>query len=285
MGKNYTVGVDGADTTRKGTQTLKKVWNVISVVIVVAAVTLALLLVGTRIIGLRPLTVLSGSMEPEIKTGSLVYVKEVDTATLKEGDIITYTIDANGTYATHRIVEVIPEGMTLDVEGNVVPIDTSSENYVPNKVKITHRFRTKGDNNDHADATPVADVNVVGEVQFSIPLLGYVSNYIQNPPGTYVAISIGALLILLVFLPDLLFEDHSKKKKKGKEDGAADTAEKAESDTAAAHDETTESDIAEINVGAASSTEAGTDIESATADTNDTPDADVTVEDESENKK
>ena len=48
---------------------------------------------------------------------------------------------------------------------------------------------------------------------FSIPYLGYVSHYIQNPPGKYVAISGGAILILLVFLPDI-FTDENKKKKR-----------------------------------------------------------------------
>ena len=39
---------------------------------------------------------------------------------------------------------------------------------------------------------------------FTIPKLGYGANYIQHPPGLYVAISAGAVLLLLTFLPDLL---------------------------------------------------------------------------------
>ena len=54
---------------------------------------------------------------------------------------------------------------------------------------------------------------------FTIPQLGYVVSYIQNPPGTYVAISAGAILLLLVFLPDLFGDD--KKKKKDADDDAA----------------------------------------------------------------
>ena len=52
---------------------------------------------------------------------------------------------------------------------------------------------------------------------FSIPMLGYVSDYIQDPPGSYVAIGIGAALILAVFLPDLF--------KKKKTDQASDVNE------------------------------------------------------------
>ena len=45
------------------------------------------------------------------------------------------------------------------------------------------------------------------------------ANYIQNPPGMYIAISVGAVFLLLVFLPDLIFDDEEEKegKKKGKE--------------------------------------------------------------------
>lgn len=39
---------------------------------------------------------------------------------------------------------------------------------------------------------------------FTIPKLGYAANYIQHPPGLYVAISAGAVLLLLTFLPGLL---------------------------------------------------------------------------------
>ena len=52
---------------------------------------------------------------------------------------------------------------------------------------------------------------------FTIPYLGYVSNYIQNPPGMYVAIAAGAILILLVFLPDLFADDKKKKEEKKEE--------------------------------------------------------------------
>ena len=46
--------------------------------------------------------------------------------------------------------------------------------------------------------------NLIGVPVFSIPYLGYLSNYIQNPPGMYVAIAAGAMLLLMMFLPELL---------------------------------------------------------------------------------
>ena len=77
------------------------------------------------------------------------------------------------------------------------------------------------------DIGTVLGVNVLGEVKFSIPYLGYLASYIQEPPGSYVAISVGAILLLLVFLPDLIFEtDEEKRQRLEKE--AAKAKEKAE---------------------------------------------------------
>ncbi len=184
---------------------IKKAMNVVSTLIVVLAVILAILLVGVRLVGLQVFTVLSGSMEPEFHTGSLIYVKDVDPFTLKERDIITFMLDEN-TIATHRIVGVVPD----EEDPSVV------------------RFRTKGDANNSEDGTLVHYRNVIGTPVFSIPLLGYLSAYIQEPPGTYVAISVGAILLLLVFLPDLFSDsEEEEKKKKTKENTAANAPARA----------------------------------------------------------
>ena len=53
------------------------------------------------------------------------------------------------------------------------------------------------------DAAPVAQENVLGTPVFSIPLLGYVAAFVQQPPGSYVAVAVGAVLLALVLLPDL----------------------------------------------------------------------------------
>lgn len=168
---------------------IKKIWNGLTTLLVAVVVVLAVLLVGARVIGLQVFTVLSGSMEPAYHVGSLIYVKEVDARQLETGDVITFMVDED-TVATHRIAGVFPDEN-----------DPS-----------TIRYRTKGDANEAEDGTLVHYKNVIGTPIFSIPGLGYVAAYIQQPPGMYVAISAGALLILLVFLPDL-FSDEEKKQK------------------------------------------------------------------------
>ena len=57
---------------------------------------------------------------------------------------------------------------------------------------------------------------MIGKPVFTIPYLGYLANYIQNPPGTYIALSIGAMVMFLVFLPDLFEGDGNTKKQKKK---------------------------------------------------------------------
>lgn len=167
---------------------IKKIWNGFTTVIVAVVVILAILMVGARAVGLRVFTVLSGSMEPTYHVGALIYVKSVDYTELEAGDVITFMLDEN-TVATHRITEVVPDEDDPDVL----------------------RFRTKGDANDSEDASLVHYKNVIGTPVFTIPCLGYVANYIQNPPGTYIAIAVGAILLLLVFLPDLFSDEASRK--------------------------------------------------------------------------
>lgn len=167
----------------------KKVWNGFTTVLVAIVVILAILLVGARLIGLQVFTVLSGSMEPTYHTGSLIYVKEVDPYELEDGDVITFMVSED-TVATHRIVAVVPD----EEDATVV------------------RFQTKGDANDAVDGSLVHYKNVIGSPVFTIPQLGYVANYIQNPPGTYIALSAGAILLLLVFLPDLFADDDKAEK-------------------------------------------------------------------------
>lgn len=161
-------------------KTLRKTWNIISTVLVSLVVLLALLLVGARVFGLQVFTVLSGSMEPTYHTGSLIYVKKVDPYTIQSGQVITFMLDED-TIATHRVVAVVPD----EEDASVI------------------RFRTKGDANASEDGGLVHYKNVIGTPVFTIPYLGYVASYIQHPPGMYVAIAAGAVLLMLTFLPDI----------------------------------------------------------------------------------
>lgn len=189
--------------------TLKKIWNIVSTALVVFMVLSAIFLMGSRLLGFRCFNIISPSMEPEYGVGDLIYVKEVNPATIKEGDVITFIVNEDLVVGTHRVVRV------------------DSEN---------RRFYTKGDANDIEDQAPVHFNNVIGVPQFSIPKLGYVSDFVQNPPGMYITIGVGIVLILLVFLPDML-----GKKKEDEEN--QETAAQTEIDATAEENERLKAEI------------------------------------------
>ena len=165
-------------------QILKKTWNVVSTALVALVVLCAIFLMGSRLLGFRVFTIISGSMEPEYSVGDLIYVKSVDVNTIKVGDPITFILNEDLVVATHRVVRIDAE---------------------------KQHFYTKGLANEIEDNDPVHFKNVIGVPQFSIPKLGYVSNFIQHPPGMYITIGIGVLLILIVFLPDMLKKKEPEK--------------------------------------------------------------------------
>lgn len=164
-----------------------KVWNAVTTILVALVAILAVLLVGARVVGLQVFTVLSGSMEPQFGAGDLIYVKEVDPFELESGDIITFMLSED-TIATHRVTRVVPD----EEDASVL------------------RFATKGDANESEDGALVHYKNVLGSPIFSIPKLGYVANFIQEPPGTYIAIAGGAFLLALVFIPDLFTDEEEE---------------------------------------------------------------------------
>lgn len=170
---------------------LKKAWNTVSWVLIAAVVILAILLAGVRLVGLQVFTVLSGSMEPTYHTGSLIYVKKVDPQDIQAGQVITFMLNED-TVATHRVVAVVPD----EEDPEVV------------------RFQTKGDANEAVDGSLVHCRNVIGTPVFTIPYLGFLASFIQQPPGIYLAIAFGALLLLFVFIPDVLSEEEGRKKSK-----------------------------------------------------------------------
>lgn len=168
---------------------LKKLWDTLSTALVAAVVVLALLLVGFRLVGFRVFNVISGSMEPTYSVGDLLYVKPVEPDDVRVGDPITFVLNENLVVATHRVVDIDEENQF---------------------------FITKGDANANADASPVHFNNLIGVPKFHIPLLGYVSDYVQHPPGTYVTIAFCIVLLAAVFLPDLLFQDEEENQEESK---------------------------------------------------------------------
>lgn len=166
---------------------MSKLMKLLTSLLVLMVMLIIFLITGVRLFGVEVYVVLSGSMEPEYPTGSIIYVKDVALEDLGVNDVITFSIGGNTT-ATHRIIEVVP--------------DESNSEIV--------RFRTKGDANDIVDATLVEYKSVIGTPIFTIPYLGYLAIFIKKPPGLYITIAVSIVLIILVTLIDLFTEGEKK---------------------------------------------------------------------------
>ena len=186
---------------------IKKIYSILSFVLVVAVFVLAILLVGVRLFGLTPYTVLSGSMEPKIHVGSLIYVVDVDPADLQVGDTLTFK--HSGNTVTHEIVEIIEAENPQD-----------------------RLFVTQGLTNNITDGQiPVSDI--IGKPVFTIPLLGYVAVFVQNPIGIISIACVIVILLMLSFFIDVIapnepsvLSDPSDDPAKGSDDNIA-TSEKS----------------------------------------------------------
>ncbi len=118
----------------------------------------------------KVLIVQSGSMEPAIKTGSVVVVKAKNEYKIQ--DVITFSgKNRSSIPTTHRIVDIKEE----------------------NGQKI---FITKGDANDMNDLSDTSEKRVIGKVLFSIPYIGYAIATAQKPTGFIFLIGLPALLIV-----------------------------------------------------------------------------------------
>lgn len=116
--------------------------------------------------------VLTGSMEPAINPGDSVIVDEVAPEAVRAGDVVTFRDGADDPPVTHRVVEVVA------VDGEV-------------------RYRTAGDNNDNVDAGLVHPDDLIGKVWFTIPLVGYVTQFANTPAGVAVLVGVPVALLVL----------------------------------------------------------------------------------------
>ena len=197
----------------------KKIWNVVGTLFVTLMVVLAILLVGVRVIGLTPFAVLSGSMEPTYHVGALIYVKSIQPQDVQVGMPLTFVVDESLLVATHRVIDIetvtTREEAELDESGN--PVLDENGDAITREVPLdepAYYFQTKGDANEVADGSPVYYKNVVGTPVFSIPYLGYLSNWLQTRQGTIMGISIALAILLMTFIPDILGSGQEKPKKK-----------------------------------------------------------------------
>lgn len=145
--------------------------STIGTIILIVAIVACLGLTVPRFAGIDQYVVVSGSMEPEIPVGSMVYSAQTDPSTLEAGDVIVFNTDeADGTPVTHRVVE------NHVADGEVI---------------------TKGDANEQNDLSPVVYANILGKLVLHIPVLGFVAAPLGTLPGK---IAMGCVIIAAYIL-------------------------------------------------------------------------------------
>lgn len=169
---------------------MKKVMNIIKTTLVWLVVLLAVSMMIFTVVsvttfnrndrdlfGYKMYIVNSDSMAAtDFHAGSLILVKEVDPATLKEGDIITFMSQDTASFGetiTHKIRK-----LTTDAEGNP-------------------GFVTYGTTTDTDDETIVTYPYVLGQYRHQIPGLGIFFNFLKTTPGYFVCIFTPFMLIIL----------------------------------------------------------------------------------------
>jgi len=154
--------------------------RILAGIILAAVILMCVPLTVPRLFGYQIYTVISGSMEPDIPLGSLVYVHETDPETVAEGDVIAYYGSADGAIITHRVV------------------------YNQTVVK---NFVTKGDANDTEDMVPVAYERLLGVVVKTIPKLGKVMAAFAETKGKLLAAGLLVIAVSLNIVAGVLGEE------------------------------------------------------------------------------
>lgn len=145
----------------------------LALVVIIAVLLLPLLPTEQK---LSSYVIVSGSMEPTIKMGSVSVVQKVDVVDINVGDIIAFKSPENAeTTIVHRLVD-----------------------------KKGEEFVTRGDNNNSADNWVLTADKIQGRVMFSIPYVGFASLYVRTIKGFVILIGVPALLLVIMQIKKIM---------------------------------------------------------------------------------
>ncbi|GMA29090.1 signal peptidase I [Arenivirga flava] len=146
----------------------------LTVAAALGAVCIAVFLV-CLVANVRPLIVMSGSMEPDIPVGSVVFSQVVGVGEISVGDVVTVERPRDLGLITHRVVAIAPEA--------------------DGAVSLTLR----GDANDSDDPQPYV-VSQAGAYRLHLPWFGYVSAWLRTTSGLLCAAAAVVAFLALYLL-------------------------------------------------------------------------------------
>ena len=138
------------------------------------------------VLGYIPMTVVSGSMSPELNIGDLIFVKETVPERINKNDIISFRFEDNR-IITHRVVEIERKFHGL-------------------------RIVTKGDANQEADDWIVSGENLIGVLFVKIPFGGYFVKFMASLKGFVIILVIPLFLLISGELKEVLSDERKKQK-------------------------------------------------------------------------
>ena len=149
---------------KKSKNKIASILNLLGELLLIGVILVCIPLTVPRIFGYEVYSVVSGSMEPAIPTGSLVYIKSIEPEKVEEDSVIAFYSPSNpDAIITHRVIT--------------------------NKI-ISGEFTTKGDANEAEDPSPVPYDNLVGKVTLSVPYVGELLSGIASTEGKIIIIGI-----------------------------------------------------------------------------------------------
>lgn len=157
---------------------IRKIANFLINLMLVFVLLLVIAFAGTRMVGLTPYTVTSGSMASIFPVGSMIYVKDISPEEVVVGDSITFFLGEK-TVATHQVWEIDTEKQQFHTQG-VDNLDAEG--------------------NIQKDARPVPFDELIGKPVFCIPKLGYAYEMMKTPVGLWMLAGISIATTILSFL-------------------------------------------------------------------------------------
>ncbi len=168
----------GGNPEKKGRRVVPALCSLFGTVILLGVIAFCLPVAVARLRGHEVYSVVSGSMEPAIPVGSVLFVKPAQPETVEEGDVIAFR--SGGSVISHRVVR--------------------------NRV-VEGEFVTKGDANQEEDMNPVKDADLVGVVTRHYPVAGHLLFLYTSSVGKVYMVCLAACGAMLNILAGRLREN------------------------------------------------------------------------------
>ncbi|WP_345752944.1 signal peptidase I [Microbacterium rhizophilus] len=146
-------------------ETLRALIRGVSIGILVLVLGLGVLVIGVpAAVGGIPLTILTGSMRPNLPPGTLIVVKPTPVEEIGIGDVLTFQLESGqAALVSHRVISRITDSASGEL-----------------------RFITQGDANDVPDPDPVMPVQIRGTVWYAVPWIGWVNSAVSGSARSWI---------------------------------------------------------------------------------------------------